>query len=107
MVAFDPNPDAVAAAEGQGAVGASSLEELVSKLEKPRLVWLMVPSGEITEGTITKLADLLDAGDTIVDGGNSNWHDDQRRAAELEPRGIRSPTSVRRAASRAWTSATA
>ena len=49
----------------------------------------MVPSGDITESTIAKLADLLDEGDTIVDGGNSNWHDDQRRAKELEPKGIR------------------
>jgi 6-phosphogluconate dehydrogenase len=89
VVAFDPNPDAVSAAEGHGAAGAASLEELVSKLDKPRMIWLMVPSGNITESTISKLADLLDEGDTIVDGGNSNWHDDQRRAAELEPKGIR------------------
>src|SRR3954452_18655423 len=85
VVAFDPNPDAVKAAEGQGAVGASSLEELVQKLERPRTIWLMVPSGKITEGIITELAGLLEEGDTIVDGGNTNWHDDQRRAAELEP----------------------
>ena len=89
VIAFDPNPDAVATAEGHGAVGAASLEELVSKLEKPRLVWLMVPSGKITEDTITALTELLDEGDTIVDGGNTNWHDDQRRAKELEPKGIR------------------
>ena len=88
VVAFDPNPDAVDTAEGHGAVGAASLEELVSKLEKPRIVWLMVPSGKITEDTITALTGLLDEGDTIVDGGNSNWHDDQRRAKELEPKGI-------------------
>jgi 6-phosphogluconate dehydrogenase len=88
VVAFDPNAEAVSAAEGLGAKGAASLEELVSKLEKPRLIWLMVPSGNITESTITKLAGLLDEGDTIVDGGNSNWHDDQRRAKELEPKGI-------------------
>src|ERR1700755_3220320 len=81
VVAFDPNPDAVKAAEEHGAVGAHSLEELVGKLNTPRRVGLMVPSGNITESTIAKLADLLDAGDTIVDGGNSNWHDDQRRAS--------------------------
>jgi 6-phosphogluconate dehydrogenase len=52
------------------------------------MVWLMVPSGHITQSTIEKLAELLDEGDTIVDGGNSNWHDDQRRAKELEPKGI-------------------
>ena len=89
VVAFDPNPDAVKAAEGHGAIGAASLEELVSKLEAPRIVWLMVPSGKITEGTIEALTGLLEDGDTIVDGGNSNWHDDQRRAKELEPKGIR------------------
>src|SRR5215218_9625409 len=89
VVAFDPNPDAVKAAEEHGAIGAASLEELVSKLEPPRMVWLMVPSGKITESTIEALTGLLDEGDTIVDGGNSNWHDDQRRAAELEPKGIR------------------
>src|SRR3954449_12126884 len=89
VVAFDPNSDAVKAAEEHGAIGASSLEELVSKLDQPRLVWLMVPSGHITESTIEQLAGLLDAGDTIVDGGNSNWHDDQRRAGELEAKGIR------------------
>ena len=88
VVAFDPNAAAVATAVGHGAVGAHSLEELVSKLEKPRLVWLMVPSGKITEDTITQLSGLLEEGDTIVDGGNTNWHDDQRRSAELEPKGI-------------------
>jgi 6-phosphogluconate dehydrogenase len=88
VVAFDPNAEAVSTAEGLGASGAASLEELVSKLDKPRMIWLMVPSGNITESTIAKLADLLDEGDTIVDGGNSNWHDDQRRAKELEPKGI-------------------
>src|ERR1044071_1837822 len=80
VVAFDPNPEAVAAAVAHGAVGAASLEELVSKLDAPRLVWLMVPSGKITEDTITALTGLLEEGDTIVDGGNSNWNDEQRRA---------------------------
>jgi 6-phosphogluconate dehydrogenase len=88
VVAFDPNPDAVAAAAGNGASGASSLEQLVAELQPPRTVWLMVPSGTITESTIEQLAGLLDAGDTIVDGGNSNWHDDTRRGRELGPRGL-------------------
>jgi 6-phosphogluconate dehydrogenase len=88
VVAFDPNPDAVKAAGEHGATGASSLEELVQKLTAPRTVWLMVPSGKITEDTITTLAGLLDEGDTIVDGGNSNWHDDQRRGEELAQRGL-------------------
>jgi 6-phosphogluconate dehydrogenase len=88
VVAFDPNPDAVNAAEGNGATGASSLEEMVSKLQTPRLVWLMVPSGQITQGTIDQLEGLLEPGDTIVDGGNTNWHDDIRRAAHLDGAGI-------------------
>ena len=88
VVAFDPNPDAVNAAQGHGASGAASLEELVSKLDQPRMIWLMVPSGNITESTIGKLTELLDEGDTVVDGGNSNWHDDVRRSGVLEPKGI-------------------
>jgi len=88
VVAFDPNPDAVEAAGEHGAVGASSLEEMVQKLTAPRTVWLMVPSGKITEDTIAELTGMLDQGDTIVDGGNSNWHDDQRRGHELAERGL-------------------
>jgi 6-phosphogluconate dehydrogenase len=88
VVAFDYSADAVAAAEGHGATGASSLEDLVAKLDKPRTVWLMVPAGDPTEQTVNTLADLLDEGDTIVDGGNTNWHDDVRRAAALHERGI-------------------
>jgi 6-phosphogluconate dehydrogenase len=88
VVAFDPNADAVKAAEEHGATGASSLEELVQKLTAPRTVWLMVPSGKITEDTVETLAGLLEQGDTIVDGGNSNWHDDKRRGADLAQRGL-------------------
>jgi 6-phosphogluconate dehydrogenase len=88
VVAFDPSADAVAAAESHGASGASSLEDLVGKLSKPRMVWLMVPAGDITENSVDTLKGLLEAGDTIVDGGNSNWHDDQRRAGELDKAGI-------------------
>ena len=76
VVAFDFSADAVSAAEGHGAIGASSLEELVSKLEPPRTVWVMVPAGDPTEQTVMALADLFDEGDTVVDGGNTNWHDD-------------------------------
>ena len=89
VVAFDLNEEHVQEAESHGATGASSLEDLVSKLEKPRMVWIMVPSGDPTEQTIQALAPLLQPGDVIVDGGNTNWHDDQRRSKELEPKGIR------------------
>jgi 6-phosphogluconate dehydrogenase len=89
VVAFDFSADAVAAAEGHGATGASSLEELVSKLDAPRMVWIMVPAGDPTQQTVDQLAGLLESGDTIVDGGNTNWHDDIRRAATLSEQGIR------------------
>ncbi|HKH19100.1 MAG TPA: decarboxylating 6-phosphogluconate dehydrogenase [Solirubrobacteraceae bacterium] len=88
VVAFDFSQEAVSAAEGHGATGASSLEDLVSKLDAPRLVWLMVPAGDPTQQTVDTLAELLDEGDTIVDGGNTNWHDDVRRASELDAMGI-------------------
>ena len=88
VVAFDFSADAVAAAEAHGATGAQSLEDLVSKLEAPRAVWVMVPAGDPTEQTVQQLAALMDAGDLIVDGGNTNWHDDVRRGAELADRGL-------------------
>ncbi len=70
-------------------MGADSLQDLASKLTAPRAVWVMVPSGGPTENTINELAGLLSPGDTIIDGGNSNWHDSMRRAAELEAKGLR------------------
>jgi 6-phosphogluconate dehydrogenase len=88
VVAFDPSADARAAAEGNGAGTAASLEELVQKLSPPRMVWLMVPAGKITEDSIATLKPLLAKGDTIIDGGNTNWHDDKRRASELDELGI-------------------
>ncbi len=88
VVAFDFSEDAVKEAEGNGATGAGSLEELVGKLEAPRTVWIMVPAGDPTEKTVQELAGLLDEGDTIVDGGNTRFTDDVRRAQELEPKGI-------------------
>jgi 6-phosphogluconate dehydrogenase len=88
VVAFDYDEDAVETAESYGATAAETLEELVGKLEAPRLVWIMVPSGQPTEDTVQKLGELLEAGDTVVDGGNSNWHDDIRRASELDAKGI-------------------
>lgn len=88
VVAFDFSADAVAEATTHGATGAGSLAELVQQLEAPRLVWLMVPAGDPTQQTVDALAGLLEPGDTIVDGGNSNWHDDVRRASALDARGI-------------------
>lgn len=88
IVAFDPQPQAVQTAEGYGAVGADSLEELVSKLTAPRAVWVMVPDGDPTETTIKSLAELLSEGDMILDGGNSNYKDSMRRGQELAESGI-------------------
>jgi 6-phosphogluconate dehydrogenase len=88
VVAFDFSADAVSEAEGHGATGASSLEDLVSKLDAPRAVWIMVPAGDPTQETVDKLAALMDEGDLIVDGGNSRWTDDKARAEQLEPKGI-------------------
>jgi len=77
------NPEAVKAAEAEGAVGAYSLDELVSVLEKPRSIWVMVPAGGPTESVISDLSDLLDEGDIVIDGGNSNYKDTMKRAASL------------------------
>ena len=88
VVAYDPNPQAVEAQSSAGAVGASSLAELAARLDAPRAVWSMVPSGDATEATIAALADELEPGDTIVDGGNANYKDTIRRADLLAERGI-------------------
>jgi 6-phosphogluconate dehydrogenase len=88
VVAYDRSSDLIKQAEGQGAIGSSSLADLVSKLSAPRAVWVMVPSGAPTEETIQAVAALLQPGDTIVDGGNTRFHDDVRRAAELKKKGI-------------------
>jgi 6-phosphogluconate dehydrogenase len=88
VVAFDLDPAAVEAAAADGAIGAASLEALVQQLQPPRVVWVMVPSGAPTEQTLRAAGDLLEPGDTLIDGGNSNYHDTQRRAAELAARDI-------------------
>jgi 6-phosphogluconate dehydrogenase len=87
-VVYDVNPDAVSGLAGEGADGAASLQELASKLTAPRGVWVMVPSGEITEKTVEDVAAALEPGDAIVDGGNSYYRDDIRRAEMLRRKGI-------------------
>jgi 6-phosphogluconate dehydrogenase len=87
-IVFDFSEDAVGEAEGHGATGTASLEDLVAKLEAPRTVWIMVPAGDPTESTVEQLGGLLEEGDTIVDGGNSRWTDDKRRQELLRPKGI-------------------
>ena len=79
IVAYDVNPDAVKALAGEGATGASSLEDLAAKLTAPRSVWVMVPAGKITEETVQGLEGVLESGDAIIDGGNSYYRDDMRR----------------------------
>ncbi len=88
VIAFDFNAEAVSRAQEHGAAGAGSLQELVGQLQAPRTVWVMVPAGDPTQQTVDALADLLGPGDLIVDGGNTNWHDDQRRAGALAERGL-------------------
>ena len=88
VVVFDPRPEAVQELEAVGAVGVGLLAELVSKLTAPRSAWVMVPSGQITDETIESLSKLLSAGDTVIDGGNSNYKDSQRHAQTLEAKGL-------------------
>jgi 6-phosphogluconate dehydrogenase len=87
-VGYDVNADAVKSLESDGIAGATSLEEFASKLEKPRAAWVMVPAGEITSKTISAVAEVFEAGDVIIDGGNTHYHDDIRHAAELREKGI-------------------
>jgi 6-phosphogluconate dehydrogenase len=87
-VVYDVNPDAVSALVKEGATGASSMEDFVAKLEAPRAAWVMVPAGEITRSSIAELAEHMEAGDIIIDGGNSYYRDDIRRAGELKGRDI-------------------
>jgi 6-phosphogluconate dehydrogenase len=98
VVVWDRNADAVATAATGGASGAASLDDLVARLAAdgagatagaPRVVWVMVPSGDATEQTIAALGERLGAGDVVVDGGNSNYQDSIRRARSLGERGVR------------------
>jgi 6-phosphogluconate dehydrogenase len=88
VVAYDPVPESVRSVAKHGADPATSLTDLTSQLAAPRVVWLMVPSGDPTESTINNLASELSASDIIIDGGNSNYRDSMRRAETLSQNGI-------------------
>jgi len=88
VIAFDPSDQARATAASHGAKAVATLEDLVAGMRAPRAVWMMVPSGQITEDTLTRLIELLDAGDTIVDGGNSNHRDTIARGERLRAHGL-------------------
>src|SRR5437763_7500371 len=87
-VVYDKDAKAVAGLAGEGATGADTLEDFVAKLEKPRTAWVMLPAGKITEATIDALAKLMEAGDVIIDGGNTFWQDDVRRGRTLKEKGL-------------------
>ncbi len=88
-VVYDKSGDAVRGLAGEGAAPSRDLADFVAQLEKPRAVWVMLPAGAITHGTVVELAGLLDAGDTLIDGGNSHFHDDVAHAEMLNAKGIR------------------
>ncbi len=88
VVATDLNPDNVKKIASEGAIASSSLDDFVSKLGKPRVAWLMVPAGDPTEKTVQALAQKFQAGDILIDGGNSYFKDDVRRSQQLKDKGI-------------------
>ncbi len=89
VVGYNRSPDIVSQLEKEeGLIGAASLEKAVIQLPSPRIVWLMLPSGEVTESVFQTLADMLTRDDIIIDGGNANYHDSQRRAKQLAEKGI-------------------
>ena len=87
-VVFDLNAQTVKQCERDGAIGAASLDDLIQKLTPPRAVWVMLPAGAATDETVTALAERMDADDSIIDGGNSYFKDDIRRAKALKPKGL-------------------
>jgi 6-phosphogluconate dehydrogenase len=88
VVVYNRTPEKTTEIAGEGATPSYSIEELVSKLQKPRAVWVMVPAGDATEAQIEELLEHLEPGDTIIDGGNTNFHDDVRRHEALKAKGI-------------------
>jgi 6-phosphogluconate dehydrogenase len=88
LVVFDPSADALRTAAGQGAETATSPQDVTTRLDARRVVWIMVPAGDATEAAIADIAATMEHGDIIIDGGNSNYRDTQRRAAELRDRGL-------------------
>ena len=88
VAVFDRGKDAIRKAESEGGDGADSLEDLIGKLKAPRIIWIMVPAGDPTESLLNELSEMLSDGDIVVDGGNSNYKDTQRRADELKEKGI-------------------
>jgi 6-phosphogluconate dehydrogenase len=87
-VVFDKNPDTVTALAEKGATGSKNLGDLAAKLTAPRAIWLMLPAGQITEDAVNELGGVLATGDIVIDGGNSFYKDDVRRARALKPKGI-------------------
>ena len=105
-VVYDVSAQAVKDLESAGAVGSSSLEDFVNKLDKPRALWIMVPAA-IVQSTLDQLTGLLQAGDIVIDGGNSYYHDDITRAKQLAPKASTTSTAARAAESGASNAATA
>src|SRR5512135_2639758 len=88
VVGYDPSPQSLQAATQNGVVAANSLADAFGKLQAPRVAWLMIPAGQATDEAVGQLAALLQAGDIVVDGGNSNYKETIKHAAVLEARGI-------------------
>ena len=87
LVVYDSHPDAVKGLAAAGATGAASLQDFVAELARPRAVWLMVPAA-VVDPILADVVPLLEAGDIVIDGGNSYYHDDIKRAAALRPKGL-------------------
>jgi 6-phosphogluconate dehydrogenase len=88
VIVYNRSPEKVREAEGHGAVGTTSIADLVARLGRPRAIWVMVPAGSATQDMIDTVARHLDRDDVVIDGGNSNFHDDARRAEALRPLGL-------------------